>query len=259
MRMCALSEPLTQVTQAVDRTVADTLRLVERLRVDLVVRIGGAQGFEASRLRELLDAVDASIVRFREDYGALLEQGRTELATLGGEVVQTAVAGLGIDIIVPDLTTDILQSLTNVTAQLVTNISTSLQAGLAREVQLGVLGIKSPFEVIQEIDRLLDAKGAKAYAARAETITRTEVGRAQSEASQAHLENAARQGVPVRKQWLHSGNRNPRSAHVAASGQIRPVREPFVINGVRLMYPRDAAAPPGETVNCRCVVVPYLG
>ena len=256
-----MSEPAGQaaITAALQGYADKTLILIGRLRSDLLQRLAGVEGFEATRLGELLAAVDAGVERFRQDYGTLLEQGKEALTILGGEVVTDAVMQSGVDILVPDLTTTLLQALPNVTAELVQRVSSNLQQELAREIQLGVLGVKAPFEVIQAIDRILDAQGAKGYAARAETITRTEIGRAQSEATQAHLENAGRQGVPVKKQWLHSGNRNPRSAHVAASGQIRPVNEPFLINGVQLRYPRDAAAPPGETVNCRCVAVPYFG
>jgi uncharacterized protein with gpF-like domain len=61
--------------------------------------------------------------------------------------------------------------------------------------------------------------------------------------------------------WIHSrgpGERRP--AHVAAEGYYteHPVGmdEPFVINGVRLLYPRDfSSGHPEETVNCQCAAI----
>jgi uncharacterized protein with gpF-like domain len=63
------------------------------------------------------------------------------------------------------------------------------------------------------------------------------------------------------KYWLHSrgpGERRP--AHIAAELEYRsapiPIAQPFVVNGVSLMYPRDfAAGSPAETVNCQCMQI----
>lgn len=238
--------------------VRQALPLLDTLRTDLVQRLSSARGFEVSRLNELLSALDAGILRFRTDYAALLEEGQRTLITLGTDLVTDAVAQAGLAVVAPDVTQSLLTTLSSTRLELATRISSNLQTELAREIQLGVLGVKPPFEVIQEVQRLLSTGDAATYASRAETITRTEIGRAQSQATQAQLEVAEQQGVKVQKEWRHSGNRNPRSAHVAASGQRKPVREPFQVGGVSLMYPRDAAAPPGATVNCRCIATPYI-
>jgi len=62
------------------------------------------------------------------------------------------------------------------------------------------------------------------------------------------------------KTWLHSrGPGERREAHVAAESRYAganaiPLDEPFVINGIPLMYPRDfASGSPAETVNCQCL------
>jgi hypothetical protein len=256
-----MAELITQqgIEAAVQAQVRATTRLLATLREDVVRRLSAAQGFEASRLNELLGALDEGVVRFRADYAALLEDGQRTLATMGAGLVDSAVTTAGLIVLAPDVTQPLLNALGSTRLELVTRISTNLQADLAREIQLGVLGVKPPFEVIQQVQALLDTAGATSYAARAETITRTEVGRAQSQATQEHLEIAERQGVKVQKEWRHSGlARNARSAHVTATGQRVPVREPFLVGGVALRYPRDPAAPPGATVNCRCVAVPYI-
>ena len=55
-----------------------------------------------------------------------------------------------------------------------------------------------------------------------------------------------------------SGKTFSRTAHDLADGQIVGVDEPFMVNGVPLMYPRDPAGPPAETINCGCVQLPIM-
>ncbi|MFA4945745.1 MAG: hypothetical protein WC789_13740, partial [Lentisphaeria bacterium] len=62
------------------------------------------------------------------------------------------------------------------------------------------------------------------------------------------------------KIWLHS--RGPgvrRLSHVAAEAEYRatpvPISDPFVVEGESLMYPRDPAGSPGNTINCQCLSI----
>jgi uncharacterized protein with gpF-like domain len=34
--------------------------------------------------------------------------------------------------------------------------------------------------------------------------------------------------------------------------------QPFIVGGARLMQPGDPAGPPGETIQCRCTVLPFM-
>lgn len=251
--------PDAEVQRAINRSVRQAGELFRALRLDLMERLRGATGFEASRLGDLLRALDSGIERWQSGFVEVLSQGQEALAEIGQALVRRALTALGIEVTIPDLTAPLLQALATTRLGLVTNIGEDLRRALAREIQLGVLGVIPPTEAMGRIRDLLDSQGANTYPARAEAIVRTEVGRAQSQATQQQLEIATGQGARVQKQWLHSGNRNPRSDHLAASGQVRAVREPFVIGGARLLYPRDPSAPASATVNCRCVVVPYIG
>ena len=255
-----MSEPTPhqQVTQAIKDYEARTLQLIEEVRQRLLVQLGSASAFGAERLADLLRTIDEAVIRFKDQFNQLLLQGTTELAALGSTIVASTLQQAEIVAVIPTVTVELLSTLGTTTLDLVTKIGDNLRRDLSVEVQLGVLGVKAPSDVINAIDQLLDAEGVNGYAARAETITRTEVGRAQSEASQASMETAVRQGARIQKQWLHSSVRNPRSAHVAASGQTRDVNESFIVNGVALRYPRDPQGPAAETINCRCVAVPII-
>jgi uncharacterized protein with gpF-like domain len=46
--------------------------------------------------------------------------------------------------------------------------------------------------------------------------------------------------------------------HLAADGQVQDIDEPFDVGGEQLMYPGDPAGSPGNTINCRCTVLPVM-
>jgi hypothetical protein len=62
----------------------------------------------------------------------------------------------------------------------------------------------------------------------------------------------------LEKFWIHGNPNEPRDAHLDAAlrYQDNPIglEEPFVVNGVEMMYPGDPEAPAGEVCNCTCVV-----
>lgn len=67
------------------------------------------------------------------------------------------------------------------------------------------------------------------------------------------------------KEWRHTGSyRNqPRQNHVDMDGKIVPVDEPFKLTDKdggehSPMYPRDVDLPPGERINCHCIVQPIV-
>ena len=58
--------------------------------------------------------------------------------------------------------------------------------------------------------------------------------------------------------WETMKDERVRSKHVAVDGQTKPINEPFIVDGYKLMFPGDTLTsnPPGElTILCRCVEV----
>lgn len=56
------------------------------------------------------------------------------------------------------------------------------------------------------------------------------------------------------KQWQTVGDNRVRSAHRIANGQKKPINQPFVVAGEKLMYPGDTSfgASIANVANCRC-------
>lgn len=67
------------------------------------------------------------------------------------------------------------------------------------------------------------------------------------------------QSPPVRlnKEWVTVGDARVRIAHANADAQVRPVDQPFIVNGQRLRWPGDTAlgASAGNVMRCRCSAV----
>jgi hypothetical protein len=120
------------------------------------------------------------------------------------------------------------------------------------ELTLGIMGGKTPQEVAKAIGmNLEDPSIFTSIAARAEVITKMEIGRTFSTAAEKRMEDADKYVDGLEKQWRHVGHpMKPRLTHLAADGQHVLVNEPFDIGGVEMMYPRDPAAPLDETINC---------
>lgn len=126
------------------------------------------------------------------------------------------------------------------------------------EINLGILGAQTPQQVAQAIGVAMDEGIFKHALLRAETITQTEMGRIFSTATQTRMREAAEYVPDLEKQWIHAGHpKEPRLTHVIADGQHVPVKDPFLIGGVQMMYPRDPRAPIAEVIHCGCDHIPY--
>ena len=123
--------------------------------------------------------------------------------------------------------------------------------------QLGrtMMGLQSPWEAANQVSGLISEGGMK----RANTIVRTELGRAYSTATQARQEQAAEVVPQMQKQWRRSGKLHSRHGHDFIDGQVRDVDKPFDLpGGVQLMFPRDPDGPVAETINCGCTSLPFV-
>lgn len=113
-----------------------------------------------------------------------------------------------------------------------------------------------------EFTRRVLESGIRDEQYKARRVAVTEVLRAHSVAQQ----EAFRQSPAVsEKMWRHTGEyRNqPRQNHVDMDGQRVPIEEPFELIGAdgvtyAPMYPRDSSLPPGESINCHCIMQPVV-
>lgn len=106
-------------------------------------------------------------------------------------------------------------------------------------------------------DRLVTS--ARLSRPRAEVIARTEVIGAANAGS---LEGMRAAGLPTDKIWVATTGPNvseysrsrTRPSHREADGQRVPLGDKFLVGGWPMDRPHDPAAPPEETINCRCTL-----
>lgn len=89
---------------------------------------------------------------------------------------------------------------------------------------------------------------------RARTITRTEAGRVQEQASFDAAEKAKEAGADVVKQWSAVRDGKTRDSHRALDGQVRELNEPFSIGTHKAMHPHGFGLAE-EDINCRCTML----
>lgn len=118
---------------------------------------------------------------------------------------------------------------------------------IRREVAAGMLQGES----VQKISRRLTnvTNMSKTAAIR---NARTACTCAENTGRQTAYEEAAKQGLELKKRWLCTVDARTRSSHAHLDGELVPYNKPFS-NGLR--FPGDPQGRPEEVYNCRCTMV----
>ncbi len=255
--MATVNSEILRILKEKDRAIKTgaqaMLGILESLRSQVIKEIGGAAitEWDAYHLAQMKDSISGQIENFKAkakaEAGGLLEESWGK----GKNLVDIPLGNAGIYMGF-HLSTSVLDALKDFAFYKIDGISNSAWDRIRGELSLGVLGGKTPQEVASTIGKnLKDPSIFTSIAHRAEVITQAEMGRVFSTAAELRMEQAAEHVDGLEKQWRHAGHpKVPRSSHVAADGDHVPVDEPFDIGGVKMMYPRDPAAPIEETINC---------
>lgn len=110
-----------------------------------------------------------------------------------------------------------------------------------------------------EVDRMT-ARYAQNYVRyRSEVIARTESLRAVhqgvEEAYNQAIDNGLFEADQIEQKWVTARDARVRDSHRKLNGEKRPFGGTWQGDFGTLRYPGDPAAPPAETIQCRCVVV----
>jgi len=244
-----------------DKTRSETLRYLKDLRSDLRMAVVGAEGWEARYLAKIQDTISQSIRRFEGGLSATVSANQDVAWDIGSQGVDSFISSGGILAKPPALSNAQLLVLRDFSADLITDLAREALAKVNSAVALGVVGARSPYETMKEIDKVLGTTLDKGVTARAEKIARTEVGRVQAVAGQLRMEQMQTVVPELKKQWITGIN--ARDSHAEMDGQVKPADEPFELigrdgNTYYPMEPRDPLLPAEEVVNCNCDSIPYL-
>lgn len=237
-----------------DAAVGRSMALLEAARKDIAARIAVTE-WQAYNLPQLKDAVGNAMQGFALQYQALLDAAGGNAWNAGIDMIDWPLHYAGIRVVAPEISRTALEIIQGYSADLVSGLSADAVKLINSELVQGILGQKTPWQVMQGIGASLDDKGVfKSLASRAEAIARTELARINSAAREARLE-AVIAAHPERKwlkKWISSGKFRPRINHLALNGKIVPVKDNFPGG---LPYPHAPGLPASEVVNCGCTHV----
>jgi hypothetical protein len=251
---------IKEADQVEDAAVVKAIRLLEQARKDVAATIASTD-WQAYHLPQLQTAIERALQEYARQFGKEIADSQGRFWNMGIEMVDAPLRAVGVLALIPAIDIQALTALQSYSRHLIESLGQDAAAKVYNEIALGMIGQKTPFEVMMEVGRNLKDKGTfHSIAARAETITRVESGRALAIASQSRMEAAEKVVPGLKKQWVYGAahRKMPRFAHVAIDGQIRDVDKPFGVAGGALMYPRDPAGPASETINCKCYSAPYM-
>lgn len=217
-----------------------------------------ASAFDAYRLPELLGEIERRIERWRARAVGAVERSIESAWELGPEMVNGPFAAAEIHLGRAILPETLLEELKDYAASKIKDIGPVARKRIEEHIRRGVLGGQTPHQVMRGVQKSLKEPGPFRFVSfRAETITRTEMGRVHSLAADRRLQTAAKQVPGLKKQWIWSGK--SRVMHAQISGQIREHDDRYRMpDGVRMRFPRDPEAPVEHVANCGCESVPYL-
>lgn len=124
-----------------------------------------------------------------------------------------------------------------------------LKKAIASEITRGI----ASGMLYDEIARSIKSASGISFR-RARTITRTEAGRVQEQATYDAAQEAKAAGADVVKQWSAMMDSKTRDTHRQLDGQIREVKEYFTVNGHKALHPHGFNLAE-EDINCRCTVL----
>lgn len=112
------------------------------------------------------------------------------------------------------------------------------------QVMQGILQGESVDKIANRLSDVLEMNEASAM-----RNARTSVTSAQNKGRFDMLDNAAQNGIIVKKEWVAALDDHTRESHADMDGELQDYDEEFS-NG--LMFPGDPDGPPEEVYNCRC-------
>lgn len=211
---------------------------------------------EQWRLEALAAEIQRVLRESAQDAALTIAASQDASAAAGAALVNNAIQRAGISLVLPIVSHTQVAAMREFLTAKIKDITLAAADRINTELGLALIGAQSPFEATGKVAAILKETTTE----RARAIVRTELARAYSASAQARLAQAAEFIPGMQKKWVKSGKAHPRLWHAVIHGQTQPWDKPFLLKGgtVKMMFPHDPAAPPGETINCGCVMVPVV-
>jgi hypothetical protein len=261
-----VTDKLVRLLAAKDKKILAGQESVKGILIEVRAQILGelqrvtGDSYTAYHLRQNLASIEGHLAQFESLAGRELGSLLDATWEGGADLLPEATKGSGLVLGYGHIPTSVLQTLKDYSFHKISGLTADAFGRIRGELSLGILGQKSPQQVMSAIAGSLDSPGVfKSIEERAWVITGTEMGRTFSQATQSGMAQAAESVPELKKQWWHAGHpKQPRKNHLALHGQVQPVDKPFLLGSLSIMHPRDPKAPASEVIRCGCDHVPYM-
>lgn len=244
-----LKELTGKVNKLEDREVKKVLGILGNARVQVASAVASTE-WEIYFIPQLKESVGRAVDGFRQRYLREQTEALGNMWNAGIDAVDGPLHHVGIGRLAPEISRSALEVMQGYSADLIEGLSADALKKINNEITLGIMGQKTPFEVMTAIGKNLKDKSVfVGIGNRAEAITRTEMARVHSAAREGRMGAtvAANPEEEWAKKWISSGKANPRGTHAALDGVVVDADENFP-GGIP--YPHAPGLPASEVVNC---------
>jgi len=243
------------------RTVAEIKAELEAARRSIIATISTAQAdWQIWQAKALLVEIERQLKAWTA-VAANIAAGRLgDVADLGVEQALSALSAGRVGFAIGAgamISRDFVAVAYQTMPMLISNISADVLRGVSTTLRQAVLAQRTPLDAMHEIGALVGRGIFPSAFLRGEVIVRTEYGRIAQTANYAVLSDLAREQKSLRKEWSAVLDFRTRESHALADGQTVEVDAEYNIGGHDALYPHDPQLPADESINCRCISVPY--
>jgi len=244
-----VKELIARAQKLTDREVERVLEMLRAAQQEVAAMTATTE-WQAHKIPEMKEAVARAIEGFKQKFAASHNETLRNMWEAGIDTVAGPLQFVGLSAVAPELSSTTLGILQGYSADLISGLTSDALKKINGEITMGVMGGKSPFDVMTAIGRNLEDKGAfRSIAARAEAIQRTEMANVHSNSREARAQATVRANPDLAwmKKWLSSGKVHARAHHEALDGVTVPVDEDFL---GYIPYPHAPGLAAAEVVNC---------
>lgn len=233
-----------------DDTHDDIVALLRRAQGDIALTLASAPSdYQQWRLNALNLEVDRLLGIFGDQAGDVLSNAAGEAWAGGLAAIDKPFSAAGIEMVLPVIDSTQLQAMRTFMVDRIKDVGVQAAQKIKSEIGQALIGIQDIAQTIQKVGSIM----GESSVSRVTTIVGDNLSRAWATASFDRAMQSDAAGVEMEKIWRRSGKIHSRLAHDLTDGVRKSIKEPFVINGHKIMYPKDPKAPIEESINCGCV------
>lgn len=240
----------TERKRLLDDTHDDIVALLRQAKAEIALTLASAPSdYQQWRLSALNLEIERLLGAFGDQAGDILSNAAGEAWAGGIAAIDKPFAAAGIEMVLPVIDSAQLQAMRTFMIDRIKDVGVQAAQKIKSEIGMALIGVQDIAQTIQKVGSIM----GESSVSRATTIVGDNLSRAWATASFDRAKQSDAAGVEMVKIWRRSGKIHSRLAHDLTDGVRKPINEPFVINGHKIMYPKDPKAPIEESINCGCV------